>query len=406
MTKVTKLKNGLTIITEPKKASKVCIGVLVKAGLINETDEQNGISHFLEHMAFKGTATKTAKELSESIEQLGGSCNAYTSTDHTFYHVDLLAEHWKTGLNFLNDIVMNSTFPKEEMEKERNVILQEIARSKDNPMHVFWDRLGATIYAKQRLGRTILGPAKNVKRFTKADLQKYVAEYYHPNNMIISVCGGIKPRKVVKYIKKLFGEYKPKKVKETIKAEFIPQSKVFEEIFDQAVVAITYNGPTKKDTQYNEAGCIFDYVLDGGMSCRLFQEMREKHGLCYSTATISDTLKDSGFIGIYAGVKEKDAKKALNVMEQVINSMKTEISDEEMEKAKNLALYRYANASESCDKLMSWHAVNYMYNGKPMDIKKKLKRLKKVTKEQVFDFANRYITNDVSRITLIHKKGK
>ena len=163
MSKVTKLKNGLTVITDKKKGQKVCIGVLVKAGLRNETDAQNGISHFLEHMAFKGTATKTAKQLSESIEQLGGSCNAYTSTDHTLYHVEMLAKYWKTGMQFLNDIVINSVFPKDELERERKVILQEIARSKDNPMHVFWDRLGETIYARQAIGRTILGPVKNIK---------------------------------------------------------------------------------------------------------------------------------------------------------------------------------------------------------------------------------------------------
>ncbi len=405
MSKVTKLKNGLTIITDKKKGQKVCIGVLVKAGLINETDEQNGISHFLEHMAFKGTATKTAKQLSESIESLGGSCNAYTSTDHTLYHVDLLAEHWKTGIQFLNDIVVNSTFPTEELERERNVILQEIARSKDNPMHVFWDRLGATIYARQNIGRTILGPAKNVKRFTRKDLISYTNTYYVPNNMIVSICGNVSHRKVVKFVKELFGNLKPKKIKDTVKADFIPQSKVFEEIFDQAIVAITYKGPTRKDNK--EVVCnLFENVLDGGMSCRLFQEMREKHGLCYSTSVINDTLKDSGFIGIYAGVKEKDVTKALTVMEKVINTMKTEITDDELVKAKNITLYQYAKVMDSCSQMMTLNAVTYMYKDKPADIKKSMKEVKKVTKEQVFDFAKKYITNEVSMVSVIHKKDK
>lgn len=404
MSKVTKLKNGLTVITDKKKGQKVCIGVLVKAGLRNETDAQNGISHFLEHMAFKGTATKTAKQLSESIEQLGGSCNAYTSTDHTLYHVEMLAKYWKTGMQFLNDIVINSVFPKDELERERKVILQEIARSKDNPMHVFWDRLGETIYARQAIGRTILGPVKNIKSFTRKDLIAYTKMYYVPNNMIVSISGNVSHWKAVRFVKKLFGHLKSKKVKETVKADFIPQSKVFEEIFDQSLVGVVYNGPSRTDDDYNIYS-IFERVLDGGMSCRLFQEVREKNGLCYSTASINDMLKDSGFIGAYAGVKEQNVNKALEVMEQVLNSMKTDISDEELQKAKNLATYQYACAMDSCSTMMRMNATSYMYTEKPANVKKKIKRLEAVTKEEVFEFAKKYITNDKAMIALIHKKG-
>lgn len=404
MSKVTKLKNGLTVITDKKKGQKVCIGVLVKAGLINETDAQNGISHFLEHMAFKGTATKTAKQLSEDIESLGGSCNAYTSTDHTLYHVEMLAKYWKTGMQFLNDIVVNSVFPKDELERERKVILQEIARSKDNPMHVFWDCLGATIYARQNIGRTILGPVKNIKKFTRQDLIDYTKTYYVPNNMIVSISGNVSHWQAVHFVKKLFGHMKPKKVKDTVKAEFIPQSKVFEEIFDQSLVGVVYKGPTKTDSDY-EIYSIFERILDGGMSCRLFQEVREKNGLCYSTAAIDDMLKDSGFIGAYAGVKEQNARKALEVIDQVLNSMKTDISDEELQKAKNLAAYQYACIMDSCNTMMRMNATTYMYTEKAADLKKKMKRLEKVTKEDVFEFAKKYITNDKAMITLIHKKG-
>lgn len=402
MSKVTKLKNGLTIITDKKKGQKVCIGVLVKAGLINETDAQNGISHFLEHMAFKGTATKTAKDLAESIEQLGGSCNAYTSIDHTLYHVEMLSKFWKTGMQFLTDIVINSTFPEDELERERKVILQEIARSKDNPMHVFWDKVMATIYARQNIGRTVLGPAKNIKQFTRKDLIDYTKTYYVPNNMIVSVSGDISHWQVVHLVKKLFGHLKAKKVKDTIKADFIPQGKVFESIFDQSLVGILYNGPTKLNDD-REVYAIFERILDGGMSCRLFQEVREKNGLCYSTSAISDMFRDSGFIGAYAGVEEKNVKKALEVMENVIESMKTDISDEELEKAKNLASYQYANIIDSCSAMMTLNATSYMYTGKLIDMKKKIKTLNAITKQEVFDFANKYITSDKATIVLVHK---
>ena len=403
MTKVTVLKNGLTIITEKKKVQKVCIGVLVKAGLINETDKQNGISHFLEHMAFKGTATKSAKDLAESIESLGGSCNAYTSTDHTLYHVEMLAKYWKAGLTFLKDIVVDSTFPEDELERERKVILQEIARSKDNPMHVFWDRLGSTIYSHQNIGRTILGPVGNIKKFTRKDLKDYVKEYYVPNNMIISASGNVSHWQFVHFVKTLFGHMKAKKVKNTVKAEFIPQSKVFEEIFDQSLVGIVYNGPTKTENK-QEVYSIFESILDGGMSCRLFQEVREKNGLCYSTSVINDALKDSGFIGAYAGVKKENVKKALAVMEECLESMKTDITDEELQKAKNLMTYRLGNVLDSPDGMMNLNATSYMYNGKLVDFKKRIKRLNAVTKEEVFEFAKKYIVSDKkATIALVHK---
>ena len=407
MTKITKLKNGLTIIVEKKRVPKVCIGVLVKTGLINETDKQNGISHFLEHMAFKGTATKTAKQLSEDIERLGGSCNAYTSLDHTLYHVDMLAEHWKVGLQFLADILVNSTFPKDEIEKERNVILQEIARAKDNPMHVFWERLMSTIYEKQTIGRSILGPAKNVEAFTRKDLINYTKAWYCPNNMIISICGDVNNRKVVKFIKELFGHLTAHDIKKQATNKFIASDKVFSEIFDQSMIAIVYNGPKANEKTAEQT--IFENVLDGGMSCRLFQEVREKNSLCYNVSTITDKLKDSGFMGVYAGVKKDDLKKAFAVMKNTIESMKTDITDEEIEKAKNIALYKIINASENCNYLMNYNAICYLYGGKTKKLKNEIKAIKRVTKQQVFDFANEFITDTYACVATIHglkNKGK
>ena len=403
MIKTKILKNGLIIICENKKTDKVCMGVLVKTGLLNETDEENGLSHFLEHMAFKGTSTKTAKQLSESIESLGGSCNAYTSNDHTLYYVNMLAKDYKTGLVFLNDIVTNSVFPCEELERERNVILQEIARAKDNPQNVFWERFTQTIYKGQALSRSILGPAKNIKKFKREDLLNYVKKYYCPNNMIVSICGNINCRKAIKFVSSLFKDLKPNKVATTKIEKFIANTKEYKEIFDQAMVAIAYEGP--KWGEKDAINAVFSNILDGGMSCRLFQEMREKNGLCYSTSFIADALKDSGYIGIFAGVKEQNVKLALKVMEDTINTMKTAINDEEMEKAKNIALYHIAGVMENCEATMNYNVIRYMYKNQIPSIKKYIKDIKKVTKQDVLRFANDYINEKrISKIIITHKK--
>lgn len=178
MQNITKLENGLTIVTQNKDFNNLSIGIWVKAGLLTETPEINGISHFLEHMAFKGTTTKNAKELIDSIEQIGAQCNAYTSTDHTCYYVNLLPEYWKQGIDFLSDIVQNSTFPEEEIERERNVILQELKASLDDPTNIAFYAFMENVYKDQILGKKILGTEENIKRFTKQDFINYVTSGY------------------------------------------------------------------------------------------------------------------------------------------------------------------------------------------------------------------------------------
>ena len=241
-TSITTLDNGLKIVTSNAGFKKAVIAVYVKTGLINETDDNNGISHFLEHMAFKGTTTKTAKELAEQIENLGGYMNAATGRETTTYYVAVLPENWKTAVDFLADILQNSTFPKEELEKERKVILEELARSKDNPTSILSNHMMYSTYQNSNLKNPILGSAENINKFKAKDLKDYMNQWYTFDNMVISACGEIDHDTFVDYVKKLFNNFPKTHLSNDKPIEFISGRHDFTDKFDQAHILLTLKG--------------------------------------------------------------------------------------------------------------------------------------------------------------------
>lgn len=204
LAKVTKLKNGLRVVTEKRNFSNTTIAIAFKAGMLNETNELNGISHFLEHSLFLGTQTKTSQQLVDQVEKLGGYTNAYTSLDHTVYLCNVLPENWKVGLDYLADITQHSIFPQEKEDKEREVVIQEIMRSKDDPVNCAFETLTKAAYVDQALSRTILGPKENIERFTREDLMNYMKAGYTADNAVISACGDIDHEEFVKEVERLF----------------------------------------------------------------------------------------------------------------------------------------------------------------------------------------------------------
>lgn len=406
MTKITVLSNGFKIITEKKDFNNVSMGVFVKVGLLNETDEMNGISHFLEHMAFKGTKTKTAQELADSIEKLGGNCNAFTSTTHTAYLVNLLPEHWKAGVDFLSDIIKNSTFPEEEIERERNVILQEIAMYKDNISSVSWNEITNNVFKGQALGREVIGTEENVERFTRDDLIKYMTDGYVANKMTFSICGNVKHEEVVEYIKKAFEGLRTNFTLPTFKAKYKSpkQRKDIETKFDQAQVCLTIPGLKMFDRK-RFIQIIFNNILDGGMSTRLFQQVREVYGLGYSVSSFSENEPNTGIYGLWAAVDKEDIEKTIEVLEKTFRSMADEISDEEFEKAKNIALFGLSSKEDNCYSIMSSNAIAGIFNKKRIGFRAKKSIIDKITKEDIMDHAKELCKHSFD-ITIIKPKDE
>lgn len=393
MTKITTLKNGLRIITEYKNCNNLALGVWVKTGLQAETKENNGISHFLEHMAFKGTKTKTAKELLKMIEDLGGQVNAYTSDCMTCYHINLLPQYWKAGVDFLADIIQNSIFPEEELEKERNVILQEYNSSFDDPFTNLYYTYMENGY-DSALGMKTLGTRKNILNFTSNDLKKYMEKNYAAKNMVISVCGNIDSDEFNKYVYESFKNLKSGKENTFEKDTFKKFEITIAKELEQSYFLLGWNG-LPYETDKGMITSIFSAILDGGMSSRLFQEVREKHGLGYIVDEFVWQHSNAGTIGVYCAVEPKDLDEAIKVCKETVFSMYN-ITQEELDIAKNKVLYQLAISYDRSMGQAEKNAISLLLKHKIESYEELKEKIRKITIDDVLTFVNQYITDKVS----------
>ena len=303
---LTTLPNGLRVVTRHMPGlHSATLGVWIGAGGRNERAEQNGIAHFLEHMAFKGTTTRSALQIAEAIEDVGGFINAYTSRDTTAYYVRVLENDVDLAFDVISDIVLNPVFDQREIEVERGVILQEIGQSLDTPDDVIFDWLQEAAYPDQAIGRTILGPAERVSSFGRTDLAGFVAEHYGPGQMILAAAGAVDHDRLVTLAERGFGHLAP--IAQSLRESARWHGREARQIkaLEQAHFALALEGPGYLDPEF-EAAQIFSTALGGGMSSRLFQKLREERGLCYTIFAQSGFHDDTGMLTIYAGTGAAD----------------------------------------------------------------------------------------------------
>ena len=329
------LSNGFQVVTEHMPGfQSASLGIWIKAGGRHECVEENGIAHFLEHMAFKGTISRSALQIAEMIEDVGGYINAYTSREVTAYYTRVLKEDVALSIKLLFDILQNSIFEEKEMEVERGVILQEIGQSLDTPDDVIFDWLQDICYPEQALGRTILGPAESVKNFSRENLMEFIAKHYHPERMILSAAGGIDHDAIMRLAEETFGALPKRKAPEDFGiAKFAGGEMRKEKLLEQAHVALAFEGPSYRDNDIYTAQ-IYTVALGGGMSSRLFQEIREKRGLCYTIFAQAVAFSDSGMMTIYAGTNEAQLPDLLQLTFAELGRAANDISDQELERAR------------------------------------------------------------------------
>lgn len=393
--KITTLDNGLRIVTEQKPFHTVVIGAWVDVGSDNEPEHLNGISHFLEHMAFKGTKTKNAQELADWIEALGGDCNAYTCNLRTAYHVSLLPEYWKQGVDFLGDILQNSVFPEDELEMERNVIIQEILRANDNPNHVLWDKFMMNTYPNSAIGRSTLGTIENIERITRQDLLDYMKSKYAFDSIIVSACGDIDHDEFVEYVKNVFVDFVDKSDKVITTTDFNENTTYVESKFDQAQVLMAVDHKDCIDDSVTSKRMLFSNILNG-MSNRLFQEVREKRGLAYSVGFTTIEGNTYGMLGVFAGVSPEKVDETISVCKEVLESMKTNITEEELQKAKNVALHNIASFADNVGGIASFNAEELFFYKKIHTVDEIINDIRQVTIKDIYDFANKYLNGKYS----------
>ena len=329
-----RLPNGFRIVTEhmPGLAS-ASIGIWVNAGGRHEMAQQNGIAHFLEHMAFKGTATRTSLQIAEAIEDVGGYINAYTSREVTAYYVRVLENDVALGLDVIADILRNPVLDDAEIETERGVILQEIGQALDTPDDVIFDWLQEEAYPDQPIGRSILGPAERVSAFSREDLSHFIADHYGPEQMILAAAGAVDHDEIVRLAEKLFGDMPAKPLFDVDAARFhggeVRQIKPLE----QAHFALGLESPGYKADDIYIAQ-IYASALGGGMSSRLFQEIRENRGLCYTIFASAGAYADTGMMTIYAGTSAEQLPELATITIDEMKRAATDMSPAEVARAR------------------------------------------------------------------------
>ncbi|MCB2109859.1 MAG: insulinase family protein [Defluviimonas sp.] len=295
------LSNGLRIVTEhmPGVAS-ASIGIWLAAGGRHERPEQNGIAHFLEHMAFKGTARRSAFRIAEEIEDVGGYINAYTSREMTAYYARVLGADVPLALDVVSDIVLNPVFDPREIETERHVILQEIGQALDTPDDIVFDWLQEAAYPDQPIGRTILGPAAQVSGFGREDLTHFVGTHYGPGQMILAAAGDVDHDALVRSAETIFGHLPSLTPPPAEPARWIGGERRELKPLEQVHFTLGFEAPSVRDASFHTAQ-VYATALGGGMSSRLFQKVREERGLCYSIYAQAGAYDDTGMITLYAG---------------------------------------------------------------------------------------------------------
>lgn len=321
---LTTLPNGFRIVTEHMPTMKsAAIGVWVLAGARNEEAAQNGIAHFLEHMAFKGTKTRSALQIAEAIEDVGGYINAYTSREVTAYYARVLEEDVPLALDVVADILREPVFDTREIEVERGVILQEIGQAMDTPDDIIFDWLQEKAYPDHPLGRTILGAEERVHGFSRADLKDFVAQQYVPGQMILSAAGAVDHDTLVVEAEKRFGDMARAPCHTPLVARFAGGESRTVKDLEQAHFALAFESPNYTDPAIYAAQ-IYALALGGSMSSRLFQEIRERRGLCYTIFAQAGAYADTGMTTIYAGTS---ADQMGGLAQIVVDEMKRAADD-------------------------------------------------------------------------------
>lgn len=377
------LSNGIRVITDSvETAESVSLGVWVSVGARYETKENNGISHMLEHMAFKGTTTRSAFEISKEIEDVGGYINAYTAKNMTAYYVRVLKENLDLGLNIIADIVQNSTMDPEELKKEKGVIIQEINMQNDTPDDLIFDYYAACAYPDQPIGRTILGTAESVLKIESQDLLNYIHSQYTTNRLIVSASGKVDHKSFVDACEKLFTNVPSHQTENALPAIYHGGDKRVNKPHEQVNLVLGFEGFSYHHSDYY-AGSILASIIGGGMSSRLFQEIREKRGLVYSIYAFNSPQTDTGTFGIYAGTGEKEVVELMPVLCDELMRVSGSLTDEEISRAKAQLKASVLMQEENISSHARTNAVDLIIYGRLVPKEEVISKIEAVEKHQL-----------------------
>lgn len=390
--KTTRLDNGVTVVTETMPhLESVALGVWVKSGSRDETAQEHGIAHLLEHMAFKGTRKRSARQIAEEIENVGGELNAATSTETTSYYARVLKDNVPLAVDILHDILTDSVFDEDELTREKHVILQEIGAANDTPDDVVYDRFAEAAFRDQTIGRPILGTPQTVQSFTPAQIRNYLARHYTGDRIVVVAAGAVNHDTFVKLVDERFGQ----SIKATgTQLRAIPTANYtggdYRESRDlmDAQVLIGFEG---RAFQVRDFYCsqLLANILGGGMSSRLFQEVREKRGLCYSVYAFHWGFSDSGLFGLHAATGAEDLTELVPVLLEELAKAADGVEEQEINRSRAQVRSGLLMAQESPSARASQIARQMLLFGRPVSNAELMERLANITPKRLSDLAGR-----------------
>lgn len=385
----TLLPNGLWVVSDTMPTVEtVSLGVWVDAGARHEEPAVNGVAHLLEHMAFKGTQRRNARQIAEEMDAVGGHLNAYTSRENTAYYAKVLKEDTSLAMDIIGDILQHSTIDQEELERERTVVVQEISQTLDTPDDIIFDHFQQTAYPDQAMGRSVLGEAGIVREMKRDTLLSFMKRHYGPSHLVISAAGQIDHDRLVAMAEEYFTSLPEDQ--DRIEEAAVYRGGDFRESRDleQVHLLFGFNGVAFTDPDFYVLS-VLTTLLGGGMSSRLFQEVREKRGLAYSIYSYTVSCRDSGMMAVYAGTGEDEVAELIPVVCDEIRKMTDAIDDAELSRAvaqiKSSLLMSLESTSSRCEQL----ARQMMIFGRPIPVSETVDKINAVSSAAIRRVAER-----------------
>ncbi len=409
MIQKTTLKNGIQVITEEiSNVHSVSVGIWIKAGSRDEEGEENGISHFIEHMLFKGTKRRSAHQIAKEIDAVGGVLNAFTSKEFSSFYAKVLKEHFPVALDLLFDLFLNSVFSGEELERERQVIIQEINMIEDTPDEYILDLFSESFWPRHPLGLPILGRLETISRMNRSKLMKFFHQHYLNGGPIVVAAGNLKHVDLLNPVQEALEKIHPrKKAYQGSAPRPHPQVLVKNKKLEQVHLVVGTQGVSATHPQ-RYAFSILNTILGGGMSSRLFQEIREKRGLAYSVYSFLSSFVDSGMLGVYAGTAENTVAKVLKIIHREMKKLSQDtLKSKELRSAKEQLKGNLLLSLESTDNRMGRLAKNEIYFKRFVRTEEIIEDIEKVTTDEVCTLARQIFQPDSLSLTILGPvKGK
>ncbi|MCT6871168.1 MAG: insulinase family protein [Bartonella sp.] len=403
---ISRLSNGLTIVTHTMaQIESVALGIWVKSGSRNERAEEHGIAHMLEHMAFKGTENRTAYQIATDIEDVGGEINAATSVETTAYFARVLKDDMPLAVDILADIITSSKFEEEELEREKQVVFQEINATQDTPDDIVFDYFTETAFRHQTIGRPILGTPDSVRSFTSDNLRSFMNEHYSADRMIVIAAGAVEHEQFVREVESRLGSFRAHSVAPlTDLANYVGGDFREYRNLKDAQVLIGFEGRAYHMRDYY-ASQILSIILGGGMSSRLFQEVREKRGLCYSIYAFHWGFSDTGLFGIHTATNEDGLAELVPVVLEELYKASKSISQKELDRARAQYRANLTMSRESPSSRMQMIARQMSLYGRPIPSSELMERLSLITVDRLADLAERLFIDSKPTLAAVGSVG-